>query len=551
MGASIFLNRVVRLAPVASPILLLFFINASHAQVPMSPLIGITPSTLDFGQTPIGSCKTVLAQVYNASSDPESVLEVSGISIDGADLTIEDAPSVPFVVPGDGSPVPVLLRVCPNEQGLSQGEFTVIAHQALNSPYEAPVLSEGLSVAYDLQQFEITFDANVIIPPNPPEGPLAAFSFTLNNLSDDLEEAGVISLEKLLPWFTPEDVHGTNELGEEILLHDMSWAYIGHVSSGGVDAAIDSLRDRPGIQYVGPDYSAVELHNMPNDLLFDWNETDRRGDQWGLHNDADIPYSHILGPIVPDIDINAPEAWDKSVGGPWAKVAVLDTGVDLSHPDLHITDGYNFLEPGQPPQDADEGSHGTAVAGIIGAMGNNSRGGAGTSWGPLIAPVRCLDSTVPGQMDLSNITRGIDWARENHVPIANASFGTLYFNSNMALASGNLARSGGFLVSSMGNSNTPGERYPAAFGWSVFSVGALWLNGNRWQDSEIRGLEGSSEGSNYGAWIDVCAPGGAAIVTTKRQTQGSYFDNHASNANTPIGLFNGFVSFPVKWTTEK
>lgn len=520
---------------------------SSHAlsDAPLSPVIGVEPPTLDFGEIPIGTCNDLLARLFNNVSDPTSSLEITDIDLTGAEVTIIDAPSLPVIIPGDGASAIVMLRVCPIDPGVRQGVFTVTG-RAVNSPHNTSHVSTGIEVAHASRYFFIDFESGAIIPPPIPDGPLSCFTFTVDGLRERLEGAGVVRLEKLLPSFTSEDVHGENFLGEEILLHDMSWAYIAHVSElHAVVDAISELRERPGIRILTPDFTVVPHSTLPNDELFDWDGDMERGDQWGLHNDADIWNSHTQGTMVADVDINAPEAWDLNPGSAEVRVAVLDTGVDLDHPDLvrHMATGHNTIEVAVPPEDQDPTSHGTAVAGIIGATGNSVEGLAGTSWGPTLVPVRCIDTTNPDEIYIRGVIQGIDWAREQGIPIANASFGSSRPHPGtgtdfMSYAIGNAARAGMFVVASMGNDNGNFPAFPAAFGWSSFAVGALWFNGHRWQDSGIPGLEGSTEGSNYGNWIDVCAPGGAAIVTTKRN--GDYYNNHADNLFTPIGQMNGF-----------
>jgi len=522
-----------------------FMIEPALAQAPLTPVIAVNPSPIDFGQIDVGVCHHAIVTLSNAFEDSLSLLNVTSISVSGEGLTVVDIPSLPFVVPGGNSEIQILLRSCPSDSGVATGQLTIIAQGAANSPYHVQITTSGQMAKHASDRFLVSFNPGAVIPPANPEGPLPSFGFTVPGLQQNLQQAGVVELSKLLPWFTEDDVHGTNEIGEETLLHDMSAVYVAHVTvESEIVSSIAQLRDGPGIERVEPVFT-VKLHGtVPNDMLFDWSEPLRRGDQWGLHNDGDIPPSHVLSSMIVDVDVNAPEAWDIYTGGPNVRVAVLDTGVDLDHPDLvsRIMGGYNALEPGSPPDDLDAESHGTAVAGIISATGNNSIGLSGASWAPLIVPVRCLNTEDPNAIYLDDAIEGMDWARDNGIPIVNCSFGSsrsdLEGHDFMSYAAGNVARAGGFLVASMGNENQNIKRFPAAFDWSVFGVGALWFNGRRWSNSEVLGLQTSPEGSNYGDWIDACAPGGAAIVTTKRD--GGYYDNQAANSNTPIGLVNGF-----------
>ncbi|HEV2821463.1 MAG TPA: S8 family serine peptidase, partial [Solirubrobacteraceae bacterium] len=101
-----------------------------------------------------------------------------------------------------------------------------------------------------------------------------------------------------------------------------------------------------------------------------------------------------------------------------AKVAVLDTGIDLDHPDLRVTAGTNCVTPGASPDD-DQG-HGTHVAGTIAAE-NDGAGVVGVAPGTPLAPVKVLDAA--GEGSNSRIICGIDWALANGVDVANMSLG--------------------------------------------------------------------------------------------------------------------------------
>lgn len=85
------------------------------------------------------------------------------------------------------------------------------------------------------------------------------------------------------------------------------------------------------------------------------------------------------------MDINAPNAWDKSTGSSTITVAVVDTGVRTTHEDLaaNLVAGWNFVLNNNDVSDTSPHGHGTAVTGIIGAIGNNSKGVAGVNWNKL------------------------------------------------------------------------------------------------------------------------------------------------------------------------
>lgn len=117
--------------------------------------------------------------------------------------------------------------------------------------------------------------------------------------------------------------------------------------------------------------------------------------------------------------IHAPEAWSQSLGRR-ALVAVVDTGVDLGHPDLRgrvAKGGINLLSKGSPP--ADDSGHGTHVAGIIAAALGNGEGGAGVAPHSKILPVKACDES--GVCDEPDIADGIRYAADKHADVINLS----------------------------------------------------------------------------------------------------------------------------------
>lgn len=134
----------------------------------------------------------------------------------------------------------------------------------------------------------------------------------------------------------------------------------------------------------------------PNDQFF--------GEQWAL-------------PLI-----GAPQAWSRATGQ-GVTIAVVDTGVDLSHEDLaaHLVPGYNVLRPGAPPQD--DNGHGTELAGIAAAVTNNGTGIAGVAPRASIMPIKVLDST--GEGDVTAVDQGIEWATAHGAQVINLSLGNL------------------------------------------------------------------------------------------------------------------------------
>ena len=221
--------------------------------------------------------------------------------------------------------------------------------------------------------------------------------------------------------------------------------------------------------------------------------------QYGMHNTGQnfgVGYSGTA-----DADIDAPDAWAYTTGSSSIIVAVVDTGVDTTHPDLaaNCLPGYNFIT-GTPGQIDDKG-HGTHCAGVIGAIGNNGVGIAGLNWNVKILPCKFLDSTGHGYT--SNAISAINYARDQGASVISNSWGGDDYSQALKDAIDN---SGAVVVCAAGNDglNTDSvPQYPSAFSSSnIISVAST-----DWND----GLSGFS---NYGlTTVDVGAPGGYVYST--------------------------------------
>ncbi|MFN8632701.1 MAG: DUF5719 family protein [Chloroflexota bacterium] len=163
--------------------------------------------------------------------------------------------------------------------------------------------------------------------------------------------------------------------------------------------------------------------------------------------------------------------WEATTGSPDVVVAVLDTGVDEAHPDLepNVLDGYDFVN--DDPDAWDDSSHGTHVAGVIAALGNNGEGTAGMAWKSKILPIKVLDSKGLGPD--AAVSKGIIYAVENKARIINLSSGTPYQSRLLEEAARFAERRGVMMVAAAGNSGDKGNEviYPAAYP-TVMAVGA-------------------------------------------------------------------------------
>jgi len=293
------------------------------------------------------------------------------------------------------------------------------------------------------------------------------------------------------------------------------------------DAIIQYMSD-PNVEYAGPNY-IIHALTIPNDTYFSPN-------QWALNNTGEYAGG------TPDADIDAPEAWDITTGSSNIIIAVTDTGIDYNHPDLHGNIWYNTGETScndgidndsngyiddcvgwdfttcevylydednnawvcdeaksTDNDPMDEHGHGTHVAGIIGAVGNNGEGIAGVMWNVKLMPLRFLNAQGVGET--ADAIRAIEYAVANGARIINASWG-LYEYDPILYASISTANNAGVLfVAAAGNeeNNNDAETplYPASYKLpNIISVTATDQNDMR------------AQFSNFGInSVDVAAPG--------------------------------------------
>ena len=227
--------------------------------------------------------------------------------------------------------------------------------------------------------------------------------------------------------------------------------------------------------YVEPHYlyvtnDVVQLKNkkeVPNDTLF-------LKYQWNL-------------PMI-----QAVSGWRLSKGSKKVTIAVIDTGVDLNHPDLKgkLVKGYNIIQRNKRPYD--DVGHGTHVAGIIGACVNNKQGVAGISWYNPLMPIKALNQSGAGTA--FSIAEGIIWAADHGAKVINLSLGN-YANAKFLHDAIKYAYDRDVvLVAATGNDNSERPGYPAAYP-EVLAVCATDKQKKR------------ACFSNYGNYVDVAAPG--------------------------------------------
>lgn len=207
--------------------------------------------------------------------------------------------------------------------------------------------------------------------------------------------------------------------------------------------------------------------------------------------------------LYPDYQWNLPMigtevGWTFTRGSDKVTIAVVDTGVDLDHPDLvqRLTSGRNILADNDNPND--DNGHGTHVAGIIASQTNNREGIAGITWFNKIMPVKVMNKDGSGTS--FDVAQGIRWATDHGADVINLSLGNYQPSKVLEEAIQYAFDKNVVIIAATGNDNTDQPGYPAAYP-QVLGVSAVDQNGNR------------AEFSNYGTYVDVVAPG-VAIAST-------------------------------------
>lgn len=190
--------------------------------------------------------------------------------------------------------------------------------------------------------------------------------------------------------------------------------------------------------------------------------------------------------------VNADAVWGTYTADP-VKVAVVDTGIDLAHPDLSANVKGGFSAVSYTTSYKDDNGHGTHVAGIV-AGANNTIGVVGVAPAADLYAVKVLDRQGSGWV--SDIITGLQWAKDNHMQVVNMSLGSSTYSATFDTAVQQTIASGVVVVAAAGNSG-PGSNtvgYPAKFA-GVIAVSAT--------DSGDTIANFSSRGSE----VDLAAPG--------------------------------------------
>ena len=422
---------------------------------------------------------------------------------------------------------------------------------------EASALEPEAGTVKGVVVVEFDDDMVALIEQDLAAGMLQTKSTGLNEL---FEELGVT---RVTPVFPEEECPPEYRARERAAgLRNFYFVEYGEAPLTKATAGLGSL---PGVVSAEPQYQIV-INDTFNDPSF--------SQQWGLSNTS-----------TPGADINCLPVWqDFTTGSPDVIVEVLDEGVDLEHEDLAwncIPAGnggsYNFTNNSSK---IDVGSHGTHVAGTIAAVNNNGKGVSGVAGGnyKTSSPgVRIMSCQILGGQSGGNSANAIRWGANNGAVISQNSWGYVVdINQDGTISSDELERAkslrisssekaavdyfiqyagcdgsgnqkadspmkGGIVIFAAGNDNLP---YGAPANYEkILSVGAMDRNGTK------------ASYSNYGDWVDICAPGSNIMSTLPGNKYGNSSGTsmacpHVSGVAALIVSYSGGPGFTADllWT---
>jgi len=346
--------------------------------------------------------------------------------------------------------------------------------------------------------------------------------------------AGVRAIER--PYRQPTNAKAASALGVD------RWLMFHFDKAADLKVLAEQLKADANVAAVSFDWVAFPAA-VPSDPIYP--------DQWGHDNTGQMlsydwaTYSHENGSPVgtPGFDAHAEEAWGQGYGSSSVIIAILDSGVDIDHPDLvgNLIAGYDFGSgDSNPDDDSSAPGHGTACAGVAAAVADNNLGVAGIAGGASIMPCKIADNQ--GSMYFSYIQDAIYYAADNGADVISMSLGAAISSDAATDAALQYAwNSGCIILAATGNENASTISYPAINQY-VMGVGAAspcgdrkrsasnsaYVNPGNFTDPNDYTCDGERWwGSNYGSTsqddsgaVDIIAP--TILPTTDIGGSGGY-----------------------------
>lgn len=254
---------------------------------------------------------------------------------------------------------------------------------------------------------------------------------------------------------------------------------------------VDVLAHHPLVEYIQPNYVYSVSDVGPRKSYLPYTI----GPTHFVPNDPSLPFQYAWSKL------DAYKGWLYDSGSENVIVAVVDTGVQLNHPDLQnkLMPGYDFVDDDDVPDDTLNG-HGTHVAGIVGATTNNGTGVAGTCPRCKLLPVRVLNAGGGGTTD--DVAEGIVYAVDRGAKVINLSLSGEFDDETLAQAVKYAWNKGAFVACAAGNAGDKNNvvNYPAYYD-ACEAIGAT-------NKDDSHALF-----SQWGQWIDLVAPGSGIYST--------------------------------------
>ncbi len=314
------------------------------------------------------------------------------------------------------------------------------------------------------------------------------------------QAAGGFVPDEVLVKFEPGADPGATARAVGARLHDRIPAldvYVLKVPAGAVEGTVLALSHNTQVEYAEPNGIATAFV-VPNDTyVTSYYPSSHSGNvlQWAWAK------------------VQAYAAWDITTGT-GVRVAVVDTGIDNSNPELPaVVAQKDFINNDSNAED--DNGHGTHVAGTIGALTNNGEGVAGANWSVSLLAAKVLNASGSGSY--SAVANGITWAADNGAKAINLSLGGYLPSSTLKSAVDYAWKKGAVLACAAGNDGMNWKLYPAAYA-NCIAVAATDENDNK------------ASFSNYGSWVDVAGPGVRILSTMPNSTvylntQYGYYQN--------------------------
>ena len=399
------------------------------------------------------------------------------------------------------------------------------------------ILVQLTSPAFENSELHFSMDKGALAPSN---------RTGIVSLDALCERAGVKQISR--PYIQVQNKAMAQDLGLE------RWFMLETDGRADVVRMAEHFAADPNVQAASVDWRAFPAA-VPSDPMY--------ADHWGHNNTAQLPdldwggsYEHDLPTTVgtPGFDANAQAAWDEAqgYGSTGVVIAIIDSGVDVGHPDLTQVAGYDYGDnDSNPDDDSSSAGHGTACAGVAAANVNNGLGAAGAAPNARIMPLKVANSA--GSMYFSSIQNALYFAADNGADIISMSLGAAISSDSATDTAIQYAYNAGCtILAATGNENASTISYPAVNSY-VIGVGAASPCGERKRSSSSSGEVNSGVntdpngytcdgerwwGSNYGVStqdaagaVDIIAP--TILPTTDIQGSGGYDSGDYS------GFFNG------------